>query len=327
MARRGAPRAWSRAALTASGVDAAVAPRLAEGSDAVGLLRDAVADRFGLPRGVVVAAGGGDAAVGAVGIGAVRPGAAFVSLGTAAQLIVATDAYRPAPERLVHNFAHALPGRWYRMAAMLNGAGALAFAGRLFGVGAEDLEREAALDYRRPGQTLFLPYLSGERTPHDDPNARGVYFGLDNSTSRADVARATMEGVAFALADARDCVESGAAPLGDVGLIGGGAKSALWTRMIAAALERPVVRYRDAGTGPAFGAARLARLAKTGEAAEDLCVAPPVADRTDPDPALVAAFRPRIERFRRLYRALAPEFRAAAQEWEPVTSTDPAGGR
>jgi xylulokinase len=315
-----ARRRWSAAALTASGVDAKLAPRLAEGSEAVGFLRDAVADRFGLPRGVVIAAGGGDAAVGAVGIGAVRPGAAFVSLGTAAQLIVASDAYRAAPERLVHSFAHALPGRWYRMAAMLNGAGALAFAGRLFGVGADELEREAALDYRGPGETLFLPYLSGERTPHDDPHARGVYFGLTDSSSRADLARATMEGVAFALADARDCVESGAAPLGEVGLIGGGARSALWTRMIAAALERTVVRYRDAGTGPAFGAARLARLAKTGEGAEALCKPPPVADRTEPDPALLAAFRPRIERFRSLYRALAPEFRAAArnEESDPI---------
>ena len=174
------------------------------------------------------------------------------------------------------------------MAAMLNGAGALAFAGRLFGVGAEDLEREAALDYRRPGQTLFLPYLSGERTPHDDPNARGVYFGLDNSTSRADVARATMEGVAFALADARDCVESGAAPLGDVGLIGGGAKSALWTRMIAAALERPVVRYRGRRDRPGVrrGAARAARGDR--RSAEDLCRPPEIADETEPDPTLVA---------------------------------------
>ena len=307
-----ARRRWSAEALEASGVDIALMPPLAEGSDAVGFLRDEIADRFGLPRHVVVAAGGGDAAVGAVGIGAVRPGAAFVSLGTAAQLIVASDAYRAAPERLVHSFAHALPRRWYRMAAMLNGAGALAFAARLFGASADELEREAALDYRGPGETLCLPYLSGERTPHDDPHARGVYFGLTDLTSRADIARATMEGVAFTLADARDCVESGAGPIGEVGLTGGGAKSALWTRMIAAALDRTVVRYRGAETGPAFGAARLARLAKTGEAPEALCKAPPVADRTDPDPALVAAFRPRIARFRSLYRALAPEFRAAA---------------
>jgi xylulokinase len=159
-----------------------------------------------------------------------------------------------------------------------------------------------------------LPYLSGERTPHDDPHARGVFFGLADATSRTDIARAAMEGVAYSLADARDCVEAGAEPLGEVGLIGGGAKSLLWTRMIAAALERTIIRYRDGETGPAFGAARLARLARTGEAAEDLCQPPPVADVTAPEPALVAAFRPRIERFRSLYRALAPEFRASGEQ-------------
>ena len=108
-------------------------PRLHEGSDAVGKLRPAIAEELGLPPGVVVAAGGGDAAVGAVGLGAIAPGEAFISLGTATQLIVATERYLSAPERLVHSFAHALPGRWYAMAAMLNGAGALAFAARLLG--------------------------------------------------------------------------------------------------------------------------------------------------------------------------------------------------
>lgn len=306
-----AARQWSREALAACGLDSAIAPRLVEGSDAIGLLRDEIADRFGLARRTIVAAGGGDAAVGAIGIGAVRAGAAFVSLGTAAQLILASDAYRATPERLVHNFAHALPGRWYRMAAMLNGASALAFVARLLNSSPAELEREATENYRGPSEILFLPYLSGERTPHNDPHARGVFFGLSDSMGRADVVRAAMEGVAFTLAGARDCVESGAPPIGEVGLIGGGAKSALWTRMIAAAIERPVIRYRGGETGPAFGAARLARLAATGEAPEDLCKAPEIADVAEPDPDLVAAFKPRIERFRSLYRALKPEFAAS----------------
>ena len=162
-----------------------LAPPLLEGSQPAGRLRPRAAEALGLPRDVVVAAGGGDAAVGAVGLGAVRPGDAFISLGTACQWIVASDAYRAAPEKLVHSFAHALPGRWYRMAAMLNGAGALAFAGRLLGAEVAALEAEAAADYRGPGDLLFLPYLSGERTPHDDPHARGVAFGLD----RGELAR------------------------------------------------------------------------------------------------------------------------------------------
>jgi len=299
-------RAWSAPALEAGATLPAQAPPLREGSAPAGRLRGEVAQALGLPRETVVATGGGDAAVGAVGLGAVRPGDAFISLGTACQWILAADVYEAAPEKLVHSFAHALPGRWYRMAAMLNGAGALAFAGRLLGAEVAALEAEAAAGYRGPGALLFLPYLSGERTPHDDPRARGVAFGLTEATSRADFARAVMEGVAFTLAEARDCLNAPA----KVGLIGGGARSLLWTRMIASAAGVEVTRYRGGETGPAFGAARLGRLAATGEAAEALCRAPPTLDVTAPEPALGEAFAARRPRFQSLYRALRPEFTA-----------------
>ena len=312
-----AERRWSPEALAASGVDPAWVPPLAEGSQAAGRLARGVADELGLPRAAIVAAGGGDAAVGAIGIGAIRPGDAFISLGTATQLIVASDRYRAAPEKLVHSFAHALPQRWYRMAAMLNGAGALAFAARLVGREVAELEAEAASGYRGPGETIFLPYLSGERTPHDDPYARGVVFGLCEAASRVDLARAVMEGVAFTLADARDCLEAAGDSFTRVGLIGGGAKSALWTRMIAAAIGCEIVRYRGGEAGPAFGAARLARLAATGEAPEDVCKPPDIADVTPPDPALVEAFASARARFVSLYRALKPEFAKAAAPASP----------
>ena len=252
--------------------------------------------------------GRGDAAVGAVGLGAIAPGEAFISLGTATQLIVATERYLSAPEKPVHSFAHALPGRWYAMAAMLNGAGALAFVARLVGSTPDALEREAADGYRGPGALVVLPYLSGERTPLDDPFARGVLFGMSETTSRADAARAVMEGVALTLAEARDALAA-AASIKQVGLIGGGAKSALWTRMIAAATGFTVVRMKGGETGPAYGAARLARLAATGEAPEALCQPPEVADVTEPDPALAEAFARQRERFKALYGALKGEFR------------------
>src|SRR5277367_3798438 len=239
-----AARRWSGPALAASSVEPSLVPPLAEGSHALAGLLPSVADELGLPRDVVVAAGGGDAAVGAVGLGAIRPGDAFISLGTASQLIVASDVYRAAPEKLVHSFAHALPGRWYRMAAMLNGAGALAFAGRLLRAEVAELEAEAAADYRGPADLMFLPYLSGERTPHDDPHARGVAFGLTEAQSRVDFTRAVMEGVAFTLADARDCLAETGDIADRVGIIGGGAKSRLWARMIASACGVEVIRYR-----------------------------------------------------------------------------------
>lgn len=304
-----ARRAWSPEAFAACDADPAWAPPLFEGSAPAGKIRPEAADALGLPRGVLMAAGGGDAAVGAVGLGAIGAGEAFISLGTATQLIVATGRYMSAPDKLVHAFAHALPGRWYAMAAMLNGAGALAFAGRLLGAAPGVLEREAAADYPGPGALLFLPYLSGERTPLDDPYARGVLFGMSETTSRADVARAAMEGVALTLAEARDCLAAAGVRIERAGLIGGGAKSPLWTRMIAAATGLTVVRMKGGETGPALGAARLARLAFAGEPPEAVCVKPEIAEVTEPDPDLAAQFMRQRERFKALYEALKPEFR------------------
>jgi xylulokinase len=304
-----AARAWSTEAFLACEADPAWAPPLVEGSSPAGAVSSAAANELGLPRGVLLAAGGGDAAVGAIGLGAIGPGEAFISLGTATQLIVAADRYMSAPEKLVHSFAHALPNRWYAMAAMLNGAGALAFAGRLLGASPDTLEREAAADYHGPGALLFLPYLSGERTPLDDPYARGVLFGLSETTSRADVARAVMEGVALTLADARDCLAAAGASIERVGLTGGGAKSLLWTRMIAAATCLTVVRMQGGDTGPAYGAARLARMAATGEPPEVVCRPPETADVTAPDPKLAAMFAIQRERFKALYSAAKEEFR------------------
>jgi xylulokinase len=304
-----AARAWSAEAFTACEADPAWAPPLVEGSARTGLISPGAAGELDLPRGVLLAAGGGDAAVGAIGLGAIAPGEAFISLGTATQLIVATGRYLTAPEKLVHSFAHALPDRWYAMAAMLNGAGALAFAGRLLGAPPETLEREAAADYQGPGALLFLPYLSGERTPLDDPYARGVLFGLGETSSPADVARAVMEGVAFTLADARDCLAAAGASIKRVGLTGGGAKSLLWTRMIAAATGFTVVRTKGGETGPALGAARLARLAATGESPETVCLPPEIADVAEPEPKLAEMFARERERFTALYAAVKEEFR------------------
>jgi xylulokinase len=307
-----ARRDWSEAALQASGVTRAQVPPLVEASARVAGLRPDVADELGLPRRLVVAAGGGDTPVGAVGLGAIRPGEAYISLGTATQLILASDVCRAAPEKLVHSFAHALPGRWYRMAAMLNGAGALAFAARLVKAEIAELEREAGENYRGPGALTFLPYLSGERTPLDDPHARGVLFGLSEANSRADFARAVMEGVALTLAEARECLEAAGDAIGDIGFTGGGARSDLWARMVAAAVDRRLLRYRGGFAGPAYGAARLARIAATGEAPDDVCRPPEIADVTEPEPALVEAFAAKRVRFKALYRALKGEFAAAA---------------
>ena len=304
-----AARAWSTEAADACRVDPAWLPPLVESTAPAGKIQPGAAAEFGLPAGAIVAAGAGDAAAGALGLGAIARDEAFISLGTATQMIVATDRYLSAPEKLVHSFAHALPDRWFAMAAMLNGAGALAFASRLLGATPGALESEAAQNYRGPGKLLFLPYLSGERTPLDDLNARGVLFGMSETTSRADVARAVMEGVAMTLAEARDCLFAAGARFGRAGLIGGGARSDVWTRMIASTTGLTIARMESGETGPALGASRIARIAATGEAPEAVCAAPAVTSVTEPEPELAEAFAGQRERFRALYAAVKAEFR------------------
>ncbi|HET9018576.1 MAG TPA: xylulokinase, partial [Acetobacteraceae bacterium] len=236
-----ARRAWSARAVAAVGIDPALLPPIIEGAAPAGTLRAEVARRFGLTPGIVVAAGGGDTMAGGVGIGAVEDGRAFVGLSTSAQLFVAAAAHRPAPAQLVHAFCHAVPGRWCQMAAMLNGAGVLAAIAHLLGdADIATLLAEAEARFAGPSRLLVLPYLSGERTPHDDPHARGVVFGLTPDTSRADLVLAALEGVAFTFADARDALAAGGTHIASAGLVGGGARSVFWARLIASVLGVPL---------------------------------------------------------------------------------------
>lgn len=305
-----ARRAWSPEVLAATGLAARQMPRLVEGSAAAGTIRPSVAERLGLPQGVLVAGGAGDAAAGGIGIGAVEDGDAFISLGTSGQYFVATERYRPYPAAFIHAYCHALPARWFQMAAMLNGASCLAWAARLLGepdIGA--LVERVAAAFRGPGRLTFLPYLTGERTPHNDPHARGVLFGLDADSGPVEVVQAVLEGVAFAFAEAQDCLAAAGTVVGEVAAIGGGARSRLWMRIMASVLDRPITLYAGGEKGPAFGAARLARLALTGEAPREVCRKPEIAARIAPDPALTAAYRDRQARYRRLYQLLREEFR------------------
>ncbi|HEX9905006.1 MAG TPA: xylulokinase, partial [Propylenella sp.] len=198
-----AARDWSEKILAATGLARRHMPALLEGNAAGGSVRTDLLQAWGLPGPIVVAGGAGDAAAAAIGIGAVESGDAFISLGTSAQFFVTDDEYRPQPAAMLHAFAHALPGRWFRMAAMLNGAAVLDWIARI--VGATDLGamlNRAEADYRGPSDILFLPYLSGERTPHNDPSARGVFAGLHPSASASDLVQAALEGVAYSLLEA-----------------------------------------------------------------------------------------------------------------------------
>jgi xylulokinase len=314
-----AARTWSAPILAACGITPAMMPRLVEGSAVAGRLRPEIRGKWGIERDVVVAGGGGDAAAGAIGIGAIAEGDTFISLGTSAQYFVTRERYEPKPETLIHAFAHALPGRWFEMAAMLNGASVLDWAARFLGTDIAGLLARTEERFAGPSPVVFLPYLAGERTPHNDPDARAGFFGLDNATSPEDMAQAVLEGVAFSLIDAQIALKAAGRASSAVAAIGGGARSAFWLKLIASAIGLPVLRLAGSDKGPAFGAARLARLAFTGEAAAPVCTKPAVVETIAPDADLHAAYGERFRLYQALYRSL-KKARSAKADRHPAAS-------
>jgi xylulokinase len=301
-------RDWSDAMLAATGLTRANMPRLVEGSQPSGTVLATVAHELQLPR-VVVAGGGGDNAASAVGLGVVAPGQAFLSLGTSGVLFVVTDRFRPNPDRAAHAFCHCLPDRWHQMSVMLSAASVLDWVARL--TGEADLPRMVQAAQRR-GITrhspFFLPYLSGERTPYNDPHARGVFFGITPDASAADLTGAVLEGVALAFADGLDVLVEKGGAVGEISVTGGGSRLPYWGELLAAALQRPLT-YRTGGeVGAALGAARLARLAVGGERPEEVCTAPPVERVVQPDAALSTLLAMRRRIFGRLYQDLRNTF-------------------
>jgi xylulokinase len=297
-------RDWSDKVLAATGLDRSHMPKLFEGSEATGQLRAEIAEAWGMSA-VPVVAGGGDNAAGAVGVGVVRPGDAFLSLGTSGVLFLANGGYTPNPGGGVHSFCHALPDRWHQMSVILSAASCVDWAVKLCGM-KDAAEMFAAIEARNApaASEIFLPYLSGERTPHNDPNAQGVLFGLTHESHAAAIGQAVLEGVAFAFRDGMDALIDSGAHIDSITVIGGGARSHYWGKILASALGRPLV-YRDGGeVGPAYGAAKLAQIADTGIIVENICTPPAILHVAEPDDALVNLYAERLHKFRSTYQNL-----------------------
>jgi len=303
-----AKRDWSEKLLEATGLSRAHMPKLYEGSDITGELRAELAEAWGMSR-VPVVAGGGDNAAGAVGVGVVRPGDAFLSLGTSGVLFLANDGYRPNPAGGVHTFCHALPNRWHQMSVILSAASCMNWAANLCGLpNAGSLFALTETRGQLADTELFLPYLSGERTPHNNPNAKGVLFGLTHESDAAAIGQAVMEGVAMAFRDGLDALTDSGAHIESITVIGGGARSTYWGQILSAALNRPLI-YRDGGeVGPAFGAARLAQLGVEKGIIEDICAPPPITHVAEPNLAMVEKLAAKQAKFRSLYTSLKTSF-------------------
>ncbi|EPX86278.1 D-xylulose kinase [Rubellimicrobium thermophilum DSM 16684] len=295
-------RDWDDGLLAATGLSRAQMPHLVEGSEVSGRLRDDLAARWGMPKGVPVAGGGGDNAASAVGVGVVKAGQAFVSLGTSGVLFAASDAYRPDAASAVHTFCHALPQTWHQMGVILAAADALNWFARIAGAKASDLTG-ALGPLQAPGRTLFLPYLGGERTPHNDAAVRASFLHLDHATDREAMTRAVLEGVTHAIRDSFDALAGTGTRFERLIAVGGGSRSDYWLRAIATSLGLPVEVPEAGDFGGAFGAARLGMMAATGAGAE-IATPPRIARVVEPDPVLAPAFAEAHARYRDAYRAL-----------------------
>ena len=297
-------RVWSPEMLAASGLETHHMPRLCEGPEVTGNLRSEIAEAWGMGT-VPVVAGAGDNAAGATGVGVIADGDALLSLGTSGVIFVANDGFRPNPAQAVHAFCHCLPERWHQMSVMLNAAVCVDWAAKL--TGHADAKSFLARIEQAPSKdsgVIFLPYLGGERTPHNDPRAKGVFFGMTHNTDADSLAQAVLEGVAFAFADGLDALTAAGSKVDSLTVVGGGAQSPLWGKILASTLNRPLIYRKNADVGPAQGAARLAQLAVTGRSPDQLCVPPEIVRVAEPDDRMAEALAAKRPIFKALYQRL-----------------------
>jgi xylulokinase len=297
-------RQWSPELLAATAMRNDQMPRLVEGSEPSGTLRQGLASHWGMAGGVIVAGGAGDNAASAIGTGTVAAGSAFVSLGTSGVLFAANDRYLPNPASAVHSFCHALPGTWHQMGVILSAAAALDWFAKLIDSPSAELTAALGDDLAAPGPVVFLPYLSGERTPHNDAAIRGAFVGLSHDSDRWVLARAVMEGVAFALRDNLEALRSAGCELSRITAVGGGSRSHYWLKIVATALNLPVDLPSEGDFGAAFGAARLGMIAANGSDPLEICTPPPTSMTITPEPSLRDAFEEMYQRYRAIYPAL-----------------------
>jgi xylulokinase len=289
-------RRWSETLVEELGIDPAWLPDVVESPTPTGKTVD----------GAIVAAGAGDQAAGALGVGVIEPASASIVIGTSGVVFAPLSSYAPDPLARVHTFCHAAPSTWHTMGVMLSAGASLRWLRDVVAPGESFtalVERASAWPPGADGLT-FLPYLTGERTPHDDPYARGAFVGLTIRHDVGALVRAVLEGVAFGLRQGWDLMRAAGSSPTDVRASGGGSRSDLWLRIVASALGVPVRRTRvDAGA--ALGAALLGgvaagRFSSVAEAASMFTAR----DIVDPEPSWIAAYEAAFERFRALYPVL-----------------------
>lgn len=297
-------RTWSETLLDFGHMRLNQMPELVEGCEKAGELRSDLAREWGLSRPVSVAGGAGDNAATACGVGILRSGQALLSLGTSGVLLAASDACNPAPDTALHTFCHALPDRWYQMGVMLSATENLNWFSQITDLPVADLISELGTTLKVPGSVRFLPYLSGERTPHNDAFIRAAFTGVSASTSRADLTRAILEGVSYGLRESLDAMHTCGTEVTRVIAVGGGSNSDYWLKLLATALNIPVARTKRGDFGATLGAARLGMVASALDPPENVIKPPELSHIFVPEPALTAAFDKSYSNFKLSYPAI-----------------------
>lgn len=297
-------REWSSELLDASGMSIEQMPKLAEGTDVTGQLRNELCQRWGMIQAPVIAGGAGDNAASACGMGTIQAGSAFVSLGTSGVLFAANDSYLPKPASAVHAFCHAIPDTWHQMGVILSATDSLNWFANISGKSAEQLTAALGKDLHAPSKVTFLPYLAGERTPHNDAEIRGAFIGLGHNSDHNILTQAVLEGVAFAIRDNLATLASAGTQLERITAVGGGSRSIYWLKALATALNLPIDIPADGDFGGAFGAARLALIAATGTDPISVCTAPETEQTIEPDASLLDAFDTAYAQYQGLYPAI-----------------------
>lgn len=300
-------RDWAYEMLDALELPRAWFPKVYESPEITGRITAQAAQATGLAEGTPVVGGAGDQAAGAVGVGVVQSGRASVSVGTSGVVFAHLDTPQVDAQYRTHTFCHAVPGAWHVMGVMLMAGGAFQWYRETFAptTDFDTLVQEAAGVAAGAENLLFAPYLSGERTPYPDPQARGAFVGLTIAHTRAHCTRAVLEGVAFGLRDSLEILKAMGVPLQELRLTGGGAKSAVWRQILASVFGQPVYTLQ-AEEGPAYGVALLAGVG-TGiwQSVPEACAATvQIAAQTEPVPEHVPPYETLYARYRRLYPAL-----------------------
>jgi xylulokinase len=299
-----AKREWSDSLLGLAGLNRSHMPELVEGSQVSGVLKPELVSRWGMSGPVVVAGGGGDNAASACGIGALQSGTGFVSLGTSGVLFVSNDRFSPNTKGAVHAFCHAVPNIWHQMGVILSATDSLNWLAAITGQDAANLARAAGAGSEDRGEEIFLPYLSGERTPHNNGHARGAFVGLSHLSTPPRLARAVMEGVAMAFRDSLRVLHEAGTSIDRLIAVGGGSNSLLWLKIIATHLDMEILLPRDGDFGGAFGAARLGLCAAEKADPVEICTLPEIVKTIAPDQNLSSPYEQQYAHYRALYPAI-----------------------